>query len=158
MKRNKTKTYLFWILSTLAVGAFSGWLTREGTSLYSSSIAKPPLSPPAIVFPIVWTVLYFLMGIGAARVSLSPASPARTKALGIYLLQLGFNFFWSIIFFSFGAYGAALVWLAALWLLIVLMILTFYRADITAALLQLPYLLWVTFAAWLNFGVWVLNK
>ena len=97
------------------------------------------------------------MGIGAARIYLSPASGERTKALGIYLVQLIFNFFWSIIFFNFQNFGFALIWLLALWLLILWMLLTFRRIDPPAGWMQLPYLLWVTFAAYLNFGVWRLN-
>lgn len=158
MKKNVWKTYAAWVLFAEAVGLFSGWLTREGTRLYAAMIRKPPLSPPGIVFPVVWSVLYALMGIGAARIWLAPASGNRSRALGIYFLQLGFNFFWSIIFFHFQAFGLALLWLLVLWGLILGMILAFWKVDRTAALLQLPYLLWVTFAAYLNFGVWLLNR
>ena len=135
----------------------SGFLTRKGSELYSQTIAKPPLSPPSIVFPIVWGILFLLMGIGAARIYLSPASAERSMSLRIFLVQLGFNFFWSILFFNFQAFGAALVWLAVLWLLIIWMIVEFAKVDKTAAWLQVPYLLWVSFAAYLNAGVWRLN-
>lgn len=94
------KTYAVWILLSEAVGALSGFLTRSGAEQYSEAIAKPPLSPPPIVFPIVWGILFALMGIGAARVYLSHASAARSRALAVFFLQLGFNFFWSIIFFN----------------------------------------------------------
>ena len=154
----KWKRYAFWIGLSEAVGFLSGWLTRQGTKIYQTTVAQPPLSPPPAVFPVVWSILFALMGIGAARVYAAPPSSNRTRALLLFFVQLAFNFFWSIIFFSFGSYGAALVWLLVLWMLIAVMILTFYRVDISAALLQLPYLLWVTFAAWLNFGVWVLNR
>lgn len=97
------------------------------------------------------------MGIGAARIYATAASQRRTVALEVYLLQLAFNFFWSIIFFNFQAFGFALLWLLVLWGLILAMIRVFYPLDRTAALLQIPYLLWVTFAAYLNFGVWLLN-
>ena len=157
MKKQSWKPYAFWIIFTEAVGALSGWLTREGTALYRTGIVKPPLSPPGIVFPIVWTVLFALMGIGAARIYLAPASAGRSRALRVFLLQLAFNFFWSIIFFNFQNFGLALVWLAALWLLILWMIRSFRRIDPLAAWLQIPYLVWVTFAAYLNFGVWRLN-
>ena len=76
----------------------------------------------------------------------------------MYLAQLAFNFFWSILFFNLRSYGAALVWLATLWALIGWMILTFRRSDPAAALLQVPYLLWVSFAGYLNWGVWMLNR
>ena len=157
VKTRVWKTYLFWILFTEAVGFLSGWLTRESTRLYSEVIIQPPLSPPAILFPIVWVILFALMGIGAARIDLSPISPERTQSLRIYILQLAVNFFWSIIFFNLQKYGFALLWLVFLWVLILWMIRSFRKVDRTAALLQIPYLLWVTFAAYLNFGVWVLN-
>ena len=157
MKTEKRKAYLFWILFTEAVGLLAGLLTRRAVEIYSNSIVKPPLSPPAVLFPIVWTLLYALMGVGAARIRLSPPSPGRSGSLRLYLLQLGFNFFWSIFFFNLRAFGFAFFWLAVLWLLILRMILSFWEQDWRAALLQLPYLLWVLFAAWLNLGVWKLN-
>lgn len=157
MNKQTWKPYLFGILLTEAVGGLAGLLTREATEIYNSTIVKPALSPPAIVFPIVWAILYALMGIGAARVWMAPLSPARTRSLRLFLLQLGFNFFWSIIFFNFQAFGFAFFWLAALWILIVRMTLSFYEVDRLAAWLQVPYLLWVLFAAYLNFGVWKLN-
>ena len=157
MKKSTWKTYAFWILFTEAVGALSGWLTRTGTQIYNETIIQPPLSPPAIVFPIVWGILFALMGIGAARIYLAPTSGARSRSLLLFLIQLIFNFFWSIIFFNFQAYGFAFVWLVALWALIILMIVKFNETDRIAALLQIPYLLWVTFAAYLNLGIFILN-
>ena len=100
MSKSAWKTYALWIAGTEAVGALSGFLTREGAALYSRSVNKPPLSPPAAVFPVVWGLLFVLMGVGGARVWLSPVSEARTRALRVYALQLAFNFFWSIIFFN----------------------------------------------------------
>ncbi len=149
---------MFWIGFTELVGVLSGWLSREGTQLFQQTVQQPPLSPPGILFPIVWTVLYALMGIGAARVYLAPASGARSRALRIYLLQLAVNFFWSIIFFNAQNYGFAFLWLLLLWGLIVWLILSVWKVDKPAALLQIPYLLWVSFAAYLNFGVWLLNR
>ena len=157
MKTNTWKTYAHWILGTEAVGGLSGWLTRKGADLYARSVSKPPLSPPSIVFPIVWSGLFALMGIGAARVWQAPPSADRTRGLTLFAVQLAFNFFWSIIFFNAQAFGLALIWLAVLWVLILWMILAFRKVDKWAALLQIPYLLWVSFAAYLNFGVWALN-
>ena len=157
MKTNIWKTYALWILGTEAVGGLSGWLTRKGADLYARSVSKPPLSPPSIVFPIVWSGLFALMGIGAARVWQAPPSADRTRGLTLFSVQLAFNFFWSIIFFNAQAFGLALIWLAVLWVLILWMILAFRKVDKWAALLQIPYLLWVSFAAYLNFGVWALN-
>ena len=132
-------------------------MTREATMLYSETILKPAFSPPAIVFPIVWTVLYALMGIGAARVWNAPESQDRRRALNAFIIQLVVNFFWSLIFFNAQAFGFALVWLVLLWVLVLLMILGFRKVDKAAALLQIPYFLWVTFAIYLNYGVWRLN-
>ena len=157
MNRHTWKPYLGWIVLGEAVGALSGWLIRHDTALYAQSILKPPLSPPSVVFPVVWSALFALMGVGAARVWLTPPSPARTRALTVFGVQLAFNFCWSLIFFNAQAYGFALVWLAALWGLILAMLLLFRACDKPAAWLQLPYLLWVSFAAYLNFGVWALN-
>ena len=158
MKRINWKPYLLWVLLTEAVGGLSGWLTRDGSRMFSEGVAQPPFSPPAIVFPIAWGILYALMGIGAARVSLTEASENRSKGLNIYVGQLIVNFFWSLIFFIAQAYGFAFFWLLLLWGLVLWMILTFRKSDKIAAWLQIPYLLWLTFAAYLNFGVWMLNR
>ena len=157
MERRTWKPYVIWIILSEAVGGLSGWLTRDGTQVYMAEVVKPPLSPPSAVFPVVWAVLFALMGIGAARISLAPASYARSVSLRLFLVQLGFNLLWSVIFFNLQRYGFALIWLAALWVLILWMILSFRRVDQPAAWLQVPYLLWVSFAAYLNLGVWILN-
>ena len=158
MKLRNWKTYAFWILITEAVGGLSAWLTRDGTDIFNATITQPPLSPPAIVFPIVWGILYALMGIGAARIYLSAPSPERSKALNLYFTQLIVNFFWSLIFFNTQRFGFAFFWLLLLWVLVLWMILSFRKVDPLAAWLQIPYLLWLTFAAYLNFGVWYLNR
>lgn len=158
MKKGTWKTYAFWILFTEAAGALSGWLTRDGTKLFKESIIQPPLSPPSIVFPIVWGILYALMGISAARITMSPQSGERGKGLNLYITQLIVNFFWSLIFFNAQAFGFAFLWLLLLWALVLCMILTFQKVDSIAAKLQIPYLLWLTFAAYLSLGVWYLNR
>lgn len=157
MNKFPWKTYAAWVLLAEAVGGLSGWLTREGTKLYTESIVQPPLSPPAIVFPIVWAVLYALMGVSAARVWMAPSSDDRRLGLGLFAGQLAFNFFWSIIFFNLQWFGFALLWLFVMWALIAAMVLVFYRIETLAARLQLPYLVWVAFAGYLNAGVWLLN-
>lgn len=151
------KIYALWIAATEAVGALSGWLTREGVKVYEQTVTKPPLSPPSWVFPVVWGILFALMAIGAARIYLSPAGPERTRSLRLYGLQLAVNFVWSIIFFNLQAFGLALVWLVLLWILVLRMLLAFRRVDPVAGWLQLPYLLWVSFAAYLTAGVLLLN-
>lgn len=157
-KWKKWAPYAGFVLLALAVGSLSGWLTRDGVELYNQTAQKPPLSPPGWVFPVVWSVLYVLMGLGAARVYLAPPSEARRRGLGIFLLQLGFNFFWSILFFGLGRYGLALLWLLVMLGLIAAMIRLFSQVDRKAARLQIPYLLWVLFAAYLNAGVFFLNS
>lgn len=158
MKRKPWKTYLFWILLAEVVGALSGWLSREGFQVYMDSVHKPFLNPPAWVFPVVWTILYALMGISAARVRLTIASPERNKSINLFLIQLTMNFFWTPVFFNVQAFGFAFLWLLLLWALVLAMILQFRRVDPLAAKLQLPYLIWLTFAAYLNFAVWYLNR
>ena len=155
--KSNWKTYLFWIALSEGVGALSGFLSREGMRLYTATAVQPPLSPPPILFPIVWAILYALMGIGAARVSLTEPSPERSRGLNLFIAQLIVNFFWSLIFFNLAAYGFALLWLGLLWVLASWMTLTFYQSDPAAAWLQTPYLLWLTFAAYLNAATWVLN-
>ena len=157
MNRTKIKTYLLWILLAEAVGGLAGWLIREDVKIYTDSIAQPPLSPPPLVFPVAWTILYALMGIGAARLALAPDSPQRSRALAVFGLQLGMNFLWSILFFKFQLFGLALVWLIALWGAILWMASTFAKVDKAAGRLQIPYLVWVAFAGYLNLGVWILN-
>ena len=98
------------------------------------------------------------MGVSAARIFLAPSSQARSRGLLIFFLRLFFNFLWSILFFNLQAFGFALIWLIILWALIVLMIVSFSKTDLLAARLQIPYLLWVSFAAYLNLGVWLLNR
>ena len=156
--RNKVNTYLFLIIATEVIGFLSGLLSRDGTEIFGQLAAQPPLSPPAWVFPVVWTILYALMGIGAAMIYLSSPSPERHLGLNLYITQLAVNFFWSLIFFNAQAYGFAFLWLLLLWTLVLWMILVWNRVNPTAAKLQIPYLLWLTFAAYLNFGVWQLNK
>ena len=157
MKKINWKTYGLWIALTEAVGGLSGWLSREGSKWFGDFAAKPPLSPPMWVFPVVWGILYALMGISGARVWQAPASQARSRGLNLFVIQLVLNFFWSLIFFNLRAYGPALVWLLVLWAVVLVMILVFRKVDPLAAWLQVPYFLWLTFAAYLNYGVWMLN-
>lgn len=147
----KAKPYIISILTALAVGGLSALLTMGNMDIYSQ-IVKPPLAPPGIVFPIVWGILYVLMGISAARVYIKGGN------LFFYAVQLIFNFFWSIIFFNFQEYLLSFVWLVFLWIFIVLMIRDFAKTDKLAAYLQIPYLLWVTFAGYLNFMIFLLNR
>lgn len=154
--KGKVKVYALFFAVTGAIGGLSALLTNMGMERYDSA-SKPPLTPPDIIFPIVWSILFTLMAISASRVWLTKNSRLRNHGIIVYFLQLFFNFFWSILFFNFQAYGFAFLWLMGLWLLILVMILRFWRADKLAGLLQLPYLLWVSFAGYLNYMIYQLN-
>ena len=157
MKKGTWKTYLLWIVLTEAVGGLSALLTRKGMEIYNETVIKPVLSPPMILFPIVWVILYALMGIAVARTQLKGKSTLQERCLLIYIIQLAFNFCWSIFFFNLQAFGFAFLWLMVLWGLIIWMVLAFKKVDKAAAWLIVPYLLWVTFAAYLNAGTYLLN-
>ena len=154
----KYKPYLSSVLLACAVGALSGFLSRNGMQEFQTSVLKPPLTPPPIFFPIVWTILYVLMGLGAALVAQSPSGRSQRTALRIYVLQLAVNFFWSVLFFNLQGYLGAFIWLCLLWVWVLVMIRGFWRIRPMAGILQLPYLAWITFAGYLNFGVWYLNR
>lgn len=156
LRKQNWKAYVFFVVLSEATGVISGLLSRGGMEAFDS-IEGSALTPPAIVFPVVWTILYALMGIGAARIWLAEASDERSRSLIIYFVQLAVNFLWSIIFFNIQAYGFALVWLILLWILIALMILSYRSVDRIASWLQLPYFIWLTFAAYLNYAVWIMN-
>ncbi len=154
----RKKTYLISAAIALGVGGLSAFLSRGGMAAYEN-INKPPLSPPGIVFPIVWTVLFILMGISSAMIyeKRSENPEEAGGALIIYALQLIVNFFWSIIFFNMRAYLFAFVWLLLLLGLIITMTISFRKLSKTAAYLNFPYILWVIFAGYLAFGVYLLN-
>lgn len=150
------KAYVFFIILCEAVGLISGLISMMGMSQFGE-VNQSELTPPGILFPIVWTILYALMGIGAARVYLSEESLEQIKGLIVFFLQLAVNFFWSIIFFNLQAFQLAFWWLLLLWVLIIIMIVLFRMSDKLAAILQIPYLLWVTFAGYLTYMAWMLN-
>lgn len=155
----KIRPYIISIAITLGVGMLSALLTRGSMQAYRN-ISKPPLNPPMIVFPIVWTVLFVLMGISSAIIyTKRHANKAEVySALRIYGIQLAVNFFWSIIFFNMQTYLFAFIWLLLLWGIIITMIIQFRKIDLAAAYLQTPYLLWVIFAGYLNLMIYILNK
>lgn len=152
----KIITYAVSIAVALGVGSLSALATSGGMDIYSS-VEAPPLSPPSIVFPIVWTILFTLMGISSARVFIVN-DYKWNNALTVYVIQLAVNFLWSIIFFNMRAFLFAFIWLILLWILIIVMIRGFYKYDKIATYLQIPYLLWVTFAGYLNVGIYWLNR
>ena len=141
----------------LIVGGVSALISGGGMRAFNE-LNKPPLSPPGWLFPVVWTLLYVLMGIASYLVLVSGEDEAKvTSALKTYGLQLAFNFFWSIIFFNLESYLFAFIWLVALWILILLTMIKFFRIREAAGYLLLPYLAWVTFAGYLNLGIYLLN-
>lgn len=158
MNIKKWKPYIISIIIALAVGTLSGLLSMNGMKIYEADVVKPLLTPPGWLFPVVWTILYALMGISAAKIWLTKESESRSKGLNLYVAQLIVNFFWSLIFFNLQAFGFAAIWLLLLWILVALMIREFYKVDRKAAFLLIPYLIWLTFAAYLNIAVWILNK
>lgn len=145
------------IIIPLAVGGLSAGLSGDTEAVYSE-LNKPPLSPPSGLFPIVWAILYILMGISSYIIwdNYRKTGNGRT-AITIYAIQLVVNFFWSIIFFGCGQPFIALIVLLILIALVVAMIISFGNISPTAAALQIPYLIWCIFAGYLNYSFWVLN-
>lgn len=141
----------------LAVGGLSALLTRDSMEAFQR-LNQPPLSPPGWLFPVVWTILFLLMGIASYLVFTSKESrDAVNTALLVYGIQLVVNFFWSIFFFNFGAYLFSFFWLILLWVLILAVLLLFGRISKAAGYLMLPYLLWVSFAGYLNLAIYLIN-
>ena len=152
------RIFLICLAIPLIVGATAGLITRGSMETFGM-LEQPPLSPPGWLFPIVWTVLYAMMGIASYFVLMSNADQKQVRsALGVYALQLAFNFFWSILFFNAELYFFSFAWLLVLWGLIIVTTVLFYRISKPAGYLMIPYLLWVTFAAYLNLGVAILNR
>ena len=149
------KRLLVSILISLGTGIIAGILTRGAVGDYAS-IQKPSFAPPGWLFPVVWGILYILMGISAYLIYQSHCDN-RINALKLYGIQLAVNFLWPFIFFNLGLYILAFVWILVLWVLIVAMIIAFFRCDKVAAYLQIPYFLWVTFATVLTYAVANMN-
>lgn len=156
MKWKKYKPLLLSLGLVLLVGGAGALVSRAGMPAYDQ-LLKPALTPLSWLFPVAWTILYVLMALSAVLVWRSNQR-GRKAALTVYAVQLLFNLLWSVFFFGLQWHGFAFFWLAALWLLVLLMVVLFYRVSPLAGLLQLPYLLWLTFAGYLNLGVWLLNR
>ena len=157
---NKPKPAVIYGISiALGIGGLSALLTAENMQLYSQ-IHVPPLAPPSWLFPVVWTVLYLLMGISAGLIyqNRSREPDAAFTGLAYYAISLLFNFGWSLLFFNLKSFGFAFLWLLVLLFLIVQTIRNYKPVLPLAAKLQIPYALWVTFAGYLNFAIWWLNR
>lgn len=157
MKLNKRLLFIC-IAIPLIAGGLSALLTQNSMEVFKIA-EKPPLSPPAWLFPVVWTLLYTLMGISSYLILTSGEETQKIKeAMNVYTYQLAVNFLWPTFFFRFEWYFFSFLWLILLWVLVIWMIREFYAIHKAAAYLNLPYLLWLTFAAYLNAGIWLLNR
>lgn len=157
MEINKKKLAAY-IALPLIVGGLSSILTRNGMEMFGI-LEKPPLSPPAWLFPAVWTILYVLMGLSAYIIEVTGKCEEQVSdTLKIYYYQLIVNFLWPIFFFGFEWYIFSFLWLLLLWALVALMIRKFAEISRIAAYINIPYIIWLTFAAYLNFGIWWINR
>jgi tryptophan-rich sensory protein len=157
MPRRDTIGLIVAVLGTEAIGALSGLAAGGGFVSFYDALRKPPATPPPAVFGPAWTVLYLLMAIAAWLVWREGLTRQTALALGLFTAQLALNFAWSLIFFGQHRIGAALIEIAVLWLVILATIIAFWRVRPAAGALLLPYLAWVSFAAYLNAGIWRLN-
>ena len=151
---SKFKIYLKSILIPLILGDIVGFIISGSTDY--NSLIQPELAPPAILFPIVWTILYFLMGLSYGIITIYSDLDSDVKT--IYYSQLIVNLIWPIIFFVMKNRLLALIWIILLLILIIIMIIKFYKKNKVASLIQIPYLLWTIFATYLNFSIYLLNK
>lgn len=149
--------FLICLFLPLVIGGISGYITSSEIDTWFSTLEKPFFNPPNTVFGPVWTVLYILMGISSFLIWKSPASKLRKKALIVYGIQLFLNFWWSIIFFTFHSLLFAVIEIVTLWILIVYMITLFGKINKASAFLNIPYVLWVSFASVLTLSIWWLN-
>lgn len=140
----------------ISVGIISSLITGNNFNSYSQLI-QPPLAPPSFIFPIVWSVLYILMGISSYLIVQQTENIRTNKGLIVYAIQLALNFFWPVFFFGFKAYLFSFIWLILLIAAIITMTVLFYQQNKLAAYIQIPYILWTFFAAYLNLGVYILN-
>lgn len=148
---------MLWLFVPLAVGLVSSVLTVDMMASFEL-LNKPSLSPPAYVFPIAWSILYSLMGVGAVLVyRQSTNSIYRSYGLMFNVIQLILNFFWSIIFFNYKNYELALIWLVMLWLCVLAMLVYYRKVNKLSFFLNVPYIVWLTFAGYLNYFILLNN-
>ncbi len=151
----KLKPLILSIVITLGLAGIVSFAISGSMEVYGA-VEKPPLSPPQIVFPIVWSILYLLMAVSAYIVYIKREDGSR-KELTIYAVQLAVNLIWPILFFNMQAFKAAFFWLILLIVLVAVMIRAFYKVSRPAGYIQIPYLIWCVFAAYLNLGIWLMN-
>lgn len=155
MKKIRLTELLIFIFSTELVGALSGIIAGNSFEIYSG-LVKPPLSPPSWLFPLMWAILYALMGASAYIVYYADKD-GRKNNLILYGIQLFFNFIWSIIFFRFRLIGVSVAVILILIVLVIRMIMQFRKSNKIAGYINIPYLIWLIFALYLNIGVFILN-
>ena len=153
----KIRPYAGFSALALCVGALTGILTSGEMEAFSA-LNQPPLSPPGWLFPVAWTVLYLLMGLSMGLVWRSDAGYHRRRVLRLWCVQLGMNFLWTLLFFNLQLRLFAFFWLLGLLAIVGWMTAEMEQAQKTAARLQIPYLLWLVFAGYLNLGVYLLNR
>jgi benzodiazapine receptor len=158
MKRSRLRNISGLVISLVLVAAAAAFGGRFAPTAWYQEIAKPPWTPPAWIFGPVWTALYIMMGVAAWLVWRKRETPGAVVALGVYVVQLVLNGLWSWIFFYLHRIGLALADLIVLWVLIVVTCVLFWRVRRAAGVLLLPYIVWVTFAGFLNQAIWALNR
>ena len=157
MKKHNLLSLLFYVITAEAIGGLSALLTGSFSDFFDKYL-EPPLLPPKWLFPVVWVILYALMGLSAYLISISDAQTDKKKcALTVYWVQLAFNFSWSIAFFRLEWLWGGAVIIVSMLLLIGAMLALFSKVDKRAALLNIPYLLWVAFATYLNIATSIIN-
>lgn len=157
MKRINIVTLFFALFIPLAVGGISAALSAKGMASYGS-MNKPPLSPPAWVFSVAWTILYLMMGLASYFILIANTKLSqKTTAIIIFGIQLAMNFFWSIIFFNKGDYLLAFIWLIVMLCVVVICTYKFFGISRISAFLLIPYIVWLIFAAYLNMGAYILR-
>ena len=154
----KHKSYIVSLIISLGVGILSALLTMKNNNI-EEVFRQPPGTPPAFIFPIVWTVLFILMGISAAIVfeNRKNAPSEARNGLCYYAMSLVVNFSWSIIFFNLKAIFIAALWIVFLLFLIIMTAVKYFKVKPIAAFLQIPYIIWVSYATYLTFGIFILN-
>lgn len=157
MSMKKILQFLAFLALPLIVGGFAGFATSTGVSSWYVTLEKPFFNPPNWLFGPVWTILYTLMGVSSYMVWRSAKSAFQRMGMDLYFTQLALNFTWSFVFFAFQSPGWALINIVLLWIFILYMIIYFIRTKPVAGYLQIPYLLWVSFATLLNGAIWWLN-
>jgi len=158
MEKTKLLKLLVSLILPIGLGSIAGLFTAEALPEWFASLNKPPFNPPNWIFGPVWTTLYILLGISFFLIWQQSPNKKRNFAILVSLVQLLFNFGWSFIFFYYNMIFLALIEIILLWISIVIMLVLFYRIKPLAAYLNVAYLLWVTFAATLNAGYYILNR